>query len=121
MPITKCETYASHVRVATKCDAYVPHCARTVFLACCAGNVPRTIVIWEPNPGSELLHHVRFSSNPNLKVRKTRFFLYLSIDNFANFYYFLNMRKLSNRATFMLSISLFTCTIIIFLTSDIAD
>ena len=30
---------------ATKCDAYVPHCACTVFLACCAGNVPRTIVI----------------------------------------------------------------------------
>ena len=31
---------------ATKCDAYVPHCARTVFHACCTGNVPRTIVIW---------------------------------------------------------------------------
>ena len=40
MPITK---YVP----ATKCDGYVPHCARTVFLACCAGNVPRTIVIWE--------------------------------------------------------------------------
>ena len=33
MPITKCETYASHY-------------ARTVFLVCCASNVPRTIVIW---------------------------------------------------------------------------
>ena len=28
----------------------------------------------EPNPGSELFHHVRFSNNLNLKVRKTWFF-----------------------------------------------
>ena len=27
-----------------------------------------------PNPTSELLHHVRFSGNPNLKVQKTLFF-----------------------------------------------
>ena len=67
------------------------------------------------------LHHIRFSSNPNLKVRKTRFLLYLSIDNFANFYYCLNMRKQSKRATFQLSISLFICIILIFLTRDIAD
>ena len=39
---------------AIKCDAYVPHCARTVFLACCAGNVPHTIVIWVGGP-----HQVR--------------------------------------------------------------
>ena len=32
---------------ATKCDAYVPHHARTVLLACRVGNVPRTIAIWE--------------------------------------------------------------------------
>ena len=46
----------------------------------------------KPNPGSELLHHVRFSSNPNLKIRKHGFSLYLSIDDFAHFDYFLNMR-----------------------------
>ena len=55
------------------------------------------ILAQKPNPRSELLHHVRFSSNPKLKVRKT----YLSIDNFANFYYFLNMRKPSKRAIFL--------------------
>ena len=38
---------------ATKCDAYVPHCARTVFLACCSGNVPRTIVIWDNSVKNE--------------------------------------------------------------------
>ena len=47
MPITKCEKYPSNYVPATKCDSYLPHCARTVFLACCAGNVLRTIVIWE--------------------------------------------------------------------------
>ena len=60
-----------------------------------------------------LHHHVRFSSNPNLKVRKTRFF--------AIFYYFLNMRTPSKRDTLQLSILLFTCIILIFLTGDIAD
>ena len=62
-----------------------------------------------------------FSSNPILKVRKHGFSLYLSIHNFANFYYFLNMRKPPKRATFQLSISQFTCIILIFLTGDIAD
>ena len=55
------------------------------------------------------------------KCEKHGFSLYFSIDNFTNFYYFLNMRKPSKRATFQLSISLFTSIIIIFLTGDIAD
>ena len=55
------------------------------------------------------------------KCENHDFWLYLSIDNFANFYYFLNMRKRAKKATFQLSISLFTCIIFIFLTGDIAD
>ena len=35
---------------------------------------PKVFGALNPNPTLELLHHVRFSRNPNLQVQKTRFF-----------------------------------------------
>ena len=54
-------------------------------------------------------------------MRKHGFSLYLRTHNFANFYYFSNLKKPPKGATFQLSISLIICMIWTFITKDIAN
>ena len=67
-----------------------------------------TILFWmlfgalNPNPTSELLHHVRYSRNPNLKVQKILFFAILGVKLHRELNFFKKLVTASESITFTL-------------------
>ena len=53
---------------------------------------PKIFGALNPNPTSELLHHVRFPRNPNLKVQKTLFFAIFGVKLHRKLIFFLKNR-----------------------------